>query len=215
MRAENGIAPVAPTAEAGPAPIKERVAIPAIPGCARREGREIAARRDIGDDNARAPRERNPGPACRPFRLASIAEDATLPVGRVQHDDLRPPAGDLRDREILAIGFPRDRARIARLCLYAAAAEHGIVTYTAGFTETPSEIAQAYIELVARHYRERTRIGEVSKALGTGETVTFSQKDMSEDVKTALLPYRVAAPAGFARRLAPTMTDTALLTAAL
>ena len=30
-----------------------------------------------------------------------------------------------------------------------------------------------------------------------------------------LLPYRVAAPAGFARRLAPTMTDTALLTVAL
>ena len=38
---------------------------------------------------------------------------------------------------------------------------------------------------------------------------------MSEDVKTALLPYRVAAPAGFARQLAPTMTDTALLAGAL
>ena len=90
-----------------------------------------------------------------------------------------------------------------------------IVTYTAGYALTPPDIAQACIELVCQRYRERSRIGEVSKALGGGETVSFSQKDMSEDVKTALLPYRVAAPAGFARQLAPTMTDTALLTAAL
>ena len=90
-----------------------------------------------------------------------------------------------------------------------------IVTYTAGYPTAPPDIAQACIELVCQRYRERSRIGEVSKALGGGETVSFSQKDMSEDVKTALLPYRVAAPAGFARQLAPTMTDTALLAGAL
>src|SRR5437016_2342508 len=86
-----------------------------------------------------------------------------------------------------------------------------IVTYTAGYDTAPPDIAQAAIELVCQRYRERSRIGEVSKALGGGETVTFPQKDMSEDVKTALLPYRLATPAGFARRLASTMTDTALL----
>src|SRR5947207_8128168 len=90
-----------------------------------------------------------------------------------------------------------------------------IVTYTAGYPTAPPDLAQACIELVCRRYRERSRVGEVSKALGGGETVTFSQKDMSQDVKTTLLPYRAAAPAGLARRLAPTMTDTALLTAAL
>ena len=90
-----------------------------------------------------------------------------------------------------------------------------IVTYTAGYPTTPPDIAQAATELVCRRYRERTRIGEVSKALGGGETVTFSQKDISEAVKTALMPYRSAAPAGLARRVAPTMTDPALLTAAL
>ena len=90
------------------------------------------------------------------------------------------------------------------------------VTYTAGYTTTPPDIAQACIELVAQHYRERTRIGEVSKALGGGETVTFSQKDMSDPVKTLLSQYRSVAPAsGFARRLAPTATDPALLGAAL
>ena len=65
-------------------------------------------------------------------------------------------------------------------------------------------------------YRERTRIGEVSKSLGSGSTVTFSQKDMSDAVKTLLSQYRAVAPvSGFARRLAPTMTDPALLGAAL
>jgi Phage gp6-like head-tail connector protein len=90
------------------------------------------------------------------------------------------------------------------------------ITYTAGYTTVPPDIAQACIELVARHYRERTRIGEMSKALGTGETVTFSQKDMSDSVKTLLSQYRAVAPAsGFARRLAPTATAPALLGAAL
>jgi hypothetical protein len=91
-----------------------------------------------------------------------------------------------------------------------------IVTYTAGCAATPPDIAQACIELVCLRYRERTRIGEVSKSLGGGETVTFSQKDMPDAVKTLLSQYRAVAPAsGFARRLAPTATDPALLGAAL
>jgi hypothetical protein len=90
------------------------------------------------------------------------------------------------------------------------------LTYTAGYAATRPDIAQACIELVCQRYRERTRIGEVSKALGGGETVTYSQKDMSDPVKTLLSQYRLVAPAsGFARRLAPTMTDPALLGAAL
>jgi Phage gp6-like head-tail connector protein len=91
-----------------------------------------------------------------------------------------------------------------------------IVTYTAGYSATPPDIAQGCIELVCQRYRERTRIGEVSKSLGGGETVTFSQKDISDAVKTLLSQYRAVAPAsGFARRLAPTATDAALLGAAL
>src|ERR1700728_4097267 len=59
-------------------------------------------------------------------------------------------------------------------------AQNVVVTYTAGYATTPPDVAQACIELVAQRYRERTRIGEVSKALMSGETVTFSQKDMSD-----------------------------------
>ena len=95
-------------------------------------------------------------------------------------------------------------------------AQNVIVTYTAGFVVTPPDIAQAAIELVSMRYRERTRIGEVSRALGGGETVTYSQHDMSDDVKALLAQYRVVAPvSGFARSLAATATDTALLAVVL
>ena len=90
-----------------------------------------------------------------------------------------------------------------------------VVTYTAGYPSVPADIAQACIELVCQRYRERSRIGEVSKALGGGETVTYSQKDLSDDVKTILSQYRAAAPAGIARLLAPTATDPALVAGAL
>lgn len=95
-------------------------------------------------------------------------------------------------------------------------AQNVVVTYTAGYASVPPDIAQACIELVALRYRERTRIGEVSKALMSGETVTFSQKDMSDDVKTLLLQYQAVTPvSGFARLLAPTAADPATVAAAL
>ena len=95
-------------------------------------------------------------------------------------------------------------------------AQNVIVTYTAGYVATPPDIAQACIELVSQRYRERSRIGEVSRALGGGETVTYSQQDMSDDVKLLLRQYRTLAPvSGFARRLAATATDPALVAAAL
>jgi hypothetical protein len=95
-------------------------------------------------------------------------------------------------------------------------AQNVIVTYTAGYASVPPDIAQACIELVCQRYRERARIGEVSKALISGETVTFAQKDMSPDVATLLMQYRAVAPvSGFARVLAPTAIDPATVVAAL
>jgi len=91
-----------------------------------------------------------------------------------------------------------------------------VITYSAGYAVIPPDIAQACIELVCQRYRERTRIGEVSKSLMSGETVTFSQKDMSDDVKTLLSQYRAVAQASsFARVLAPSATDPATMVAAL
>lgn len=62
------------------------------------------------------------------------------------------------------------------------------LTYTAGYAATPPEIEQACIELVALRYKERDRIGHVSKGVA-GETVTFTQKDMPPDVLTILNQY--------------------------
>lgn len=91
-------------------------------------------------------------------------------------------------------------------------AQNVIVTYRAGYTVIPCDLAQGCIELVCQRYRERTRIGEVSRAVGGGETVNFSQKDMSDGVKLLLSQYRAVAPVSAdARRLAPTATDSAIL----
>jgi hypothetical protein len=68
------------------------------------------------------------------------------------------------------------------------------VVYTAGYAVTPPELEQACIELVALRYKERDRIGQVSKNL-SGETVSFTQKDVPADVETVLEQYkRIFAP---------------------
>lgn len=76
----------------------------------------------------------------------------------------------------------------------------GCVTlrYTAGYPVTPPDLAQACIEMVVLRYRERTHIGEVSKSIGGAETVSYSQKDMTDAIKTLIQQYRIVAPvAGF------------------
>src|SRR5690348_1221403 len=56
------------------------------------------------------------------------------------------------------------------------------VAYTAGYAVTPPELEQACIELVALRYKERDRIGQISKNL-SGETISFTQKDVPADVQ--------------------------------
>ena len=67
------------------------------------------------------------------------------------------------------------------------------VTYQAGYSTIPYGLSQACIELVAMRYKERDRIGQVSKNLA-GEVVTFSQKDMPADVLTYLTQIRNVVP---------------------
>ncbi len=90
------------------------------------------------------------------------------------------------------------------------------MTYTAGYAAIPPDIAQACIELVALRYRERGRIGEVSKSLGGAETVSYSQKDMSGAIQTLLNQFRMVAPVGngFVTPAA-TQTDPAVLVGAV
>ena len=79
---------------------------------------------------------------------------------------------------------------------YAVPRKAGCVTlqYTAGYEVPPADLTQACIELVALRYRERSHIGEVTKAIGGGQTVSYSQKDMSDWIKTSIQQYRRIAP---------------------
>jgi hypothetical protein len=63
------------------------------------------------------------------------------------------------------------------------------LVYSAGFAAVPNEIEQACIELVGRRMKERERIGVVSKGMA-GESITFSQKDFSDAIQTALTNYK-------------------------
>jgi Phage gp6-like head-tail connector protein len=95
-------------------------------------------------------------------------------------------------------------------------AQNVVVAYTSGYSTTPPEVAQACIELVALRYLERTRIGEVSRSLAGAGTVAYSQKDMSDAIKTLLQQYRLVAPVTAIRPI-PAMTgaDAAIVSGVL
>jgi hypothetical protein len=76
---------------------------------------------------------------------------------------------------------------------------NGTYTFAAGdasaavlisYSYIPADIEQACIEMVGERYNYKNRIGTVSKSLGGQETVSFSQKDMPDFIKTMLQPYR-------------------------
>jgi len=69
------------------------------------------------------------------------------------------------------------------------------VVYVGGYTSVPLDLEESVIEIIALRYRERSRTGEVSKSVGGAETVSYSQKDVPEDVKTNLKQWRKVVPA--------------------
>ena len=62
------------------------------------------------------------------------------------------------------------------------------------YSYIPADIEHACVALVAERYRYRSRIGEISKSLGGQESMSYSQKDMPEFVRTLLQPYRRVLP---------------------
>jgi Phage gp6-like head-tail connector protein len=95
-------------------------------------------------------------------------------------------------------------------------AQNVVTAYTAGYSTTPLEVAQACIELVSLRYRERSRIGEISRSLGGAETVAYAQKDMTDAIKTLLQRYRAVAPiAAIQQAPAASAADPAIISGAL
>jgi len=64
-----------------------------------------------------------------------------------------------------------------------------VVAYTAGFATAPADLEQCAIELVGLKYRERTRIGESTKAMGD-QTVSFLVRELPVQVKSTLDQYK-------------------------
>lgn len=61
------------------------------------------------------------------------------------------------------------------------------------YSFVPPDIEQACIDMLSLSYRGMSRIGEVSKAIGT-QTVTFVQKAMTDNVKALLSQYVKVVP---------------------
>lgn len=62
------------------------------------------------------------------------------------------------------------------------------------YSFVPADIENAVIELVGERYKYMDRIGILSKALGGQETISYSQKEMSDFVKANLTPYMQTTP---------------------
>lgn len=67
-----------------------------------------------------------------------------------------------------------------------------VASYTAGYPSVPADVQQAVIETVVLRYREMTRIGEASKAIG-GETVSFITSEFTPSARAILGRYREVA----------------------
>lgn len=63
--------------------------------------------------------------------------------------------------------------------------------YTAGYSPIPYDLQQACVEMVGQRFKSKdtTGAGISAKSLA-GETISFSQKDMTNAVKAVLLEYR-------------------------
>jgi hypothetical protein len=66
------------------------------------------------------------------------------------------------------------------------------VTYTAGYDSVPYDLEQACIELVALRYKERDKVGVISKGIG-GESVAYVAS-MPVSVENLIAPYKKVAP---------------------
>jgi len=58
----------------------------------------------------------------------------------------------------------------------------------------PSDLEQACIEFVAERYRYKGRIGVVSESQGGHVSTSFSQKDMSDAIRSMIEPFRNVIP---------------------
>lgn len=67
------------------------------------------------------------------------------------------------------------------------------LTYTAGYSSAPSDLAQAATELAALIYKDRDRVGLTSKSVA-GEVIGLFNRDIPSRIKAMLQPYKNVVP---------------------
>lgn len=65
--------------------------------------------------------------------------------------------------------------------------------FTKGLPEVPEDIRFACLELAALRYKEKSRLGEISKTIAQ-QTVSYSQKDLSEYGRSVVNQYKRVTP---------------------
>lgn len=65
--------------------------------------------------------------------------------------------------------------------------------FTKGLSTVPEDVRFTCLELVGIRFKERDRIGEISKNIGQ-QTVSYSQKDISEFGKAVIKHYKRVTP---------------------
>lgn len=62
------------------------------------------------------------------------------------------------------------------------------------YSYVPFDVSFAVVQLIGEWWRRKDRIGVLSKTLGGQETITFSQKDMTESITMLLNDYKSVVP---------------------
>lgn len=65
------------------------------------------------------------------------------------------------------------------------------ISYSAGFSAIPADVAQACIELIAWKRAKRNRIDKRSETLGQQQTQAYDLSDMPASVKSVINSYRI------------------------
>jgi len=87
----------------------------------------------------------------------------------------------------------RERMLVLNGYRFARGARNVQIVYTAGYSATPGDIAQAVIETVLLTLERRTHLDVSSKSLA-GETISFITAELSPSARQLLQPHRRVAP---------------------
>ncbi|WP_051516914.1 head-tail connector protein [Herbaspirillum sp. RV1423] len=96
--------------------------------------------------------------------------------------------------DIFSPGYYFDQYKIGlRSFCFVKGESNVVLSYSAGFANTPPEIEQACIETIALRYSEKDRVGYSSKTLA-GETVAFTITDFPKSAMTVMNNYKKVIP---------------------